>query len=35
MAKRKEHMVKGHLKKVPGQRAKVRIKPHRQKNPKR
>ena len=34
MGKRKQHMVKGYLKKVPGQRKQVRVKPHMQKNPK-
>ncbi len=34
MAKRKEHMVRGYLKKVPGKRKQTRVAPHRQKNPK-
>ena len=35
MAKRKQVNVKGFLRKVPGQRAKVRVKPQRRKIPRR
>jgi len=34
MPKAKQHMVKGFLRKVPGKRKKVRIKPQLRKNPK-